>query len=135
MRVAVTSQNFRTISGHAGKSRRFLILDSDGQNGLVEVERLDLPSGMSMHEYHGDDHPLLALDLDALITQSAGRGFVERLARHGIPVHATSAQDPATAVRDLAAGRPLPAAAPHDDDHDHDHGHGQDKTRVPLRPR
>lgn len=133
MRVAVSSQNYRTITGHAGKSRRFLILESDGQNGLVEVERLDLPAGMSMHDYHGDDHPLLELDLDAVITQSAGRGFVERLARHGIRVHATSAQDPAAAVRDLAAGRPLPAAAPHD--HDHEHGHGGGKTEVSLQPR
>ena len=27
MRIAVTSQNFKTITGHAGKSRRFLIYD------------------------------------------------------------------------------------------------------------
>ena len=27
MRIGVTSQNFRTITGHAGKTRRFLIYD------------------------------------------------------------------------------------------------------------
>ena len=27
MRIAVASQNFRTVTGHAGKSRRFLVFD------------------------------------------------------------------------------------------------------------
>lgn len=117
MRIAVTSQNFRTITGHAGKTRRFLILECDGQQPAVEIDRLDLPAQMSLHDYHGDDHPLLTKALDAVITQSAGQGFVARMARHGIAVHATSATAPKTAAEELAAGRPLPAAAPHTDDH------------------
>ncbi|NEV64209.1 NifB/NifX family molybdenum-iron cluster-binding protein [Thiorhodococcus minor] len=117
MRIAVTSQNFRTITGHAGKTRRFIILECDGSQPAVEVERLDLPAQMSLHDYHGDDHPLFTKALDAVITQSAGQGFVARMARQGIAVHATSATDPTTAAQDLAAGRPLPAAAAHTDDH------------------
>lgn len=124
MRIAVTSQNFRTITGHAGKTRRFLILEADGQGEPVEVERLDLPAGLSLHDHHGDDHPLFTLGLDAILTQSAGQGFRARLARQGIAVHATSATDPMSAAADLAAGRPLPTPAPHDDDHAHGHGHG-----------
>ncbi|NEX20796.1 nitrogen fixation protein [Thiorhodococcus mannitoliphagus] len=117
MRIAVTSQNFRTITGHAGKTRRFLVLECDGQQPAVEIERLDLPTQMSLHDYHGDDHPLFTKALDAIITQSAGRGFTERLSRQGIAVHTTSATDPTSAAQDLAAGRPLPAAAPHEHDH------------------
>lgn len=117
MRIAITSQNFRTITAHAGKTRRFLILETDGREAPAEVERLDLPVGMSLHDHHGDDHPLFGLALDALITQSAGRGFIERMARYGIAVHVTSATDPARAAQDLAAGTPLPSAQP--DDHDH----------------
>ena len=129
MRIAVTSQNFRTITGHAGKTRRFLILEADGRGEPVEIERLDLPAGLSLHDHHGDDHPLFTLGLDAILTQSAGQGFRTRMARYGIAVHATSATDPMSAAADLAAGRPLPAPAPHDDDHghghEHEHGHGQ----------
>ncbi len=121
MRIAVTSQNFRTITGHAGKSRRFLILEVVDQAAPVEVERLDLPPDMSLHDYHGDDHPLFGMNLDAVLTQSAGGGFIERLSRQGIAVHATSASDPMSAASDLAAGRPLPVAAPHDHGHDHSH--------------
>ena len=131
MRIAVTSQNFRTITGHAGKTRRFLIIEADGQRDPVEVERLDLPAGQSLHDHHGDDHPLFRLGLDAILTQSAGRGFVQRMNRHGIAVHATSATDPLSAAATLAVGHPLPAPAPHED-HDHEHGHGHAKGQVQL---
>jgi len=122
MRIAVTSQNFRTITGHAGKTRRFLILEADGKGEPVEIERLDLPAGLSLHDHHGDDHPLFTRGIDAILTQSAGHGFRARMSRHGIAVYATSATDPRAAAADLAAGRPLPEPAPHDDDHGHRHG-------------
>ena len=114
MRIAVTSQNFRTITGHAGKTRRFIIYDVNGTGAPVEAERLDLPQGMSLHDYHGEDHPLFGLGLDALITQGAGEGFRKRMARFGVRVHTTSATDPLAAVSAVAMGLPLPAAAPHE---------------------
>jgi predicted Fe-Mo cluster-binding NifX family protein len=120
MRIAVTSQNFRTITGHAGKSRRFLIYEPDADGNPTEVDRLDLPMDMSLHDYHGDDHPLFELNLGAIVTQGAGHGFVQRMARHGIQVHTTSATDPLQTVTAILAGQPLPAAAPHA----HDHGEG-----------
>jgi predicted Fe-Mo cluster-binding NifX family protein len=125
MRIAVTSQNFRTITGHAGKSRRFLIYEADADGNPTEVDRLDLPMDLSLHDYHGDDHPLFELGLGAIVTQGAGHGFVQRMARHRIQVHTTSATDPLQAVTAILGGQPLPAAAPHS--HDQGHGHGEDK--------
>jgi predicted Fe-Mo cluster-binding NifX family protein len=122
MRVGVTSQNFRTITGHAGKTRRFLVYEATRGAEPREVERLDLPLEMSLHEYQGDEHPLFTLD--ALITQGHGQGFAQRLAQYGVQVIATAASDPLAAVRALAAGDPLPAALPHN----HDHGHGHDQA-------
>jgi predicted Fe-Mo cluster-binding NifX family protein len=130
MRIAVTSQNYKTITGHAGKSRRFLVFETDGSATPAEVERLDLPKEMSVHEYHGDDHPLFQLGLAALVTQGAGEGFVQRMARHGIVVHATSESDPVRAVALVAGGLPLPAALPHDHDHGHADGHGQARVQI-----
>jgi predicted Fe-Mo cluster-binding NifX family protein len=129
MRIAVTSQNFRTVTGHAGKSRRFLVYEADGAGGPREVERLDLPKDMSLHDYHGDDHPLFALGLDAIVTQGAGQGFVNRMARQGIRVHATSEGDPLAACSCLAAGLPLPDPLPHEHE-DPGHGHGAPEARV-----
>lgn len=113
MRIAVTSQNFRTITGHAGKTRRFLVLEAQKGAPPVEIDRLDLPVEMSLHAYHGEDHPLFGLGLDAILTGGAGQGFIERMARHGIRVYATSEQDPISALDNILAGRPLPAPEPH----------------------
>lgn len=111
MKIAVTSQNFRTITGHAGKSRRFLIFAPDGQGGVAESERLDLPKEMSLHEFRGLDHPLFHVQV--VITASCGEGFMRRLGAHGVQVIATSATDPAQAAAAILAGQTLPPAAPH----------------------
>jgi predicted Fe-Mo cluster-binding NifX family protein len=139
VRIAVTSQNFKTITGHAGKARRFLVYETDATGATREVDRLDLPKELSVHEYHGDDHPLFALGLQALVTQGAGHGFVQRLSRQGIAVHATGETDPLAAVALVAAGQELPEAPPHDHDHGHDHcddhthEHGSTLVQLPNR--
>jgi len=111
MKIGVTSQNFRTITGHAGKTRRFLIYEPDDQGTPIEVERLDLPREMSMHEFRGEDHPVFALEV--LITAGCGEGFVRRLGRHGVRVIATGETDPVTAVKKVLKEEPLPPPRPH----------------------
>lgn len=120
MRVAVTSQNFRTITGHAGKARRFLVYQVETGTAPREVERLDLPKEMSFHEFHGDGaHPVDGVA--AVITAGCGAGFARRLAGRGIRVAVTQLEDPLTAVQAYAEGRlaavdPEQMAPPH---HDH----------------
>ncbi|WP_295888490.1 NifB/NifX family molybdenum-iron cluster-binding protein [uncultured Thiohalocapsa sp.] len=138
MRIAVSSQNFRSITGHAGKSRRFIVYNMEPGQAPVEVDRLDLPKEMSLHEYHGDDHPLFGLGLDAVLTGSAGAGFMQRLGRRGIRVIATAETDIDRALSALAKGESLPEAPPHDHGnggghgHGHGHGHGAGGGRHPM---
>ncbi len=112
MKIAVTSQNFRTITGHAGKTRRFLIYADDGQGKAVEIDRLDLPKEMSMHEFRGTEHPIQIADV--LITTGCGEGFIRRLAQMGIQVLATGETDPQLAAQAVLDGKPLPPPAPHE---------------------
>ncbi|MCB1787764.1 MAG: nitrogen fixation protein [Gammaproteobacteria bacterium] len=112
MRIGVTSQNFRTITGHAGKTRRFLIFEPQADGTVRETGRLDLPKAMSLHEFRGDDHPLFGLDV--VVTAGCGEGFLRRLGAHGVRVVATSEPDPATAAVALASGRELPPPAAHE---------------------
>ena len=49
MNIAVTSQNFRTITGHAGKTRRFLVFTGTTEGEWLETDRLDLPKDMIWH--------------------------------------------------------------------------------------
>jgi predicted Fe-Mo cluster-binding NifX family protein len=124
MKIAVTSQNFRTISGHAGKTRRFLAYELEGLGPPRELERLDLPQEMMMHEFRGTEHPLQRFD--ALITGGAGEGFVRRLGAWGVKVAITDETDPLKAVLAYARGDLVPGvgAHAHAHHHDHDDGHG-----------
>ncbi len=112
MRIGITSQNFRTVTGHAGKTRRFLIYEKQADGSVQETDRLDMPKAMALHEFRGEEHPLF--ELDVIITASCGEGFVRRLAAHDVRVVATSEGDPAKAAEAIFLGQPLPAAAPHE---------------------
>lgn len=125
MNIAVTSQNFRTVTGHAGKARRFLIYESDAQGGLRELTRLDLPKEQCFHEWHGRDDQAHPLDIaEVVITAGCGGGFAQRMARRGIRLETTAETDPLQAVRLFLQGK-LPAAEPDNHDHDHDHDHDE----------
>ncbi len=102
MRIAVTSQNLRTVTGHAGRARRFLIFDVQPDTEPVEVARLELPKELCMHEFHDSGrHPLD--DMDVIISATFGEGFAQRMGRRGIRVAATDQDDPPAAVRSYAA--------------------------------
>jgi len=112
MNIAVTSQNFRTITGHAGKTRRFLVYTRSAEGTWSEADRIDLPKEMSMHEFKGGSHPVDAFDV--LITESCGEGFIHKMTERGVVVLTTSETDPVTAVESFAAGGVLPPAKPHE---------------------
>lgn len=121
MKLAVTSQNFRTVTGHAGKSRRFIVFETEAGSVPHELERLDLPKEMSFHEFHGDGpHPIDGIDL--LITGGCGAGFARRLAQRGIAVVVTDIQEPLEAIAAVMSGR-LAAVDPSTMGHHHHHGH------------
>lgn len=118
MRIAIASQNFRTVTGHAGKTRRFLIFEASKGGVAQEVGRLDLPKDMSIHAFHDTGpHPLD--DVDAVIAGSAGPGFVRRMAARGVMAVTTTETDPSVAARACADGTLAPAAA-----HEHSHAEG-----------
>ncbi len=97
MKVAVTSQNLRTVTAHAGKARKFIIFDVSPRAGAVEADRLELPKEMSLSAYHGEDrHPISAFD--GLVTGGCGEGFHRRMARMGVRLFVTEELSPARAA-------------------------------------
>ncbi|MFZ1414442.1 MAG: NifB/NifX family molybdenum-iron cluster-binding protein [Defluviicoccus sp.] len=122
MRLAVTSQNFRTVTPHAGRARRFLVFEAENGGEPREVDRLDLAKELAMHEWHGSGaHPLDAIDV--LIAGSFGEGFGQRMAARGIVAVRTDKADPLEAVKDYLAGKHDPAAPSCDEGHQHRHQH------------
>ena len=112
MKFAVASQNFRTITAHAGKTRRFLLFQAEAGGAPVETGRLDLPKEMAFHGFAGRSHPLDGVDV--VIAGSAGPGFVARMRERGIVAVATAETDPQAAVAAYLDGTRRTAAG-HDD--------------------
>ncbi len=110
MRIAVSSQNWTTITRHAGRSRRFLVFEADGAAPPTEEARLDLAPDQTMHETpHECPHPLD--EMVAVITAEAGAGFVRKMTARGVAVVFAEGLTPIEAAHRYAAGI-LPAVDP-----------------------
>lgn len=96
MKIAVTSQNRKTVTQHAGRCRKFYIFSiENGQ--VVSKELLELTKEQSFRESPSHlPHPLD--DIDVLITGGVGQGLMTRLNRRGIDCVVTEEEDPENAV-------------------------------------
>lgn len=122
MRIAVASQNFEDVTGHAGMARRFIVFAVEPGQPPREAKRIELPKEQTIHSADPEArHPLD--EVEVLIAGGAGGGFVARMARRGVTTVITSETDPAKAVADYLSGK-LAGAAPHDHDHDHEDAGG-----------
>jgi predicted Fe-Mo cluster-binding NifX family protein len=111
MQIAVTSQNRRTITEHAGKCRKFWIYDVD--QGRIAGKRLvELPLEQSFHASHGQLAGPLA-GINVLITASMGAGLQQRLKQNGIQPVITVEENPDSAVAALLANELLYCAPGH----------------------
>jgi len=96
MKIAVTSQDRHTVTGHAGKCRNFLVYEVDGQTVLRKT-LIELPMAQSLHESHGAaPHPLDGIGV--LISGGAGPGLIRRLNNLGIQALVTLETEPDSAV-------------------------------------
>ncbi len=121
-KVAVSSQNKRTITGHAGKCYHFYLY-TIAADGTYTKESLELEKGNSLHDVlHGStqDHPIYKADM--LLTQSIGAGAVQKLALKQVAAHNILESDPDTAIQKLIEGT-LQAVAPAEHQHNHEHHH------------
>jgi len=97
MKIAVTSQNRRTITEHAGRCRKFWVYEV--VEGEVQNKRLlELPKEQAFHDSpRSVPHPLDTVDV--LISSGMGHGLERRLRERGIEAVVTDETDPDTATR------------------------------------
>ena len=131
MQIAVTSQNRKTITEHAGKCRKFRIYDVE--KGVLTGKRLvEVSIEQSLHASAGQLAEPLA-GINTLITRGIGPGLYERLMQSGILPVLTMEEDPDAAVfamlsntlRRLPAARRIDLAC---------HGHGHFSHIARQRP-
>jgi predicted Fe-Mo cluster-binding NifX family protein len=125
MKIAVTSQNRKNITDHAGRCRKFWIFHIEN-DAVVDKQLLELPREQSFHDSSPhDDHPLD--DVDVLISGGMGQGLMKRLARKNIQCLITSEDDPASAVSLFIEGKLA-------GDRPRAHSHGTDEAQGRLAP-
>jgi len=118
MKIAVTSQNRKSITEHAGRCRKFWVFVVEN-NKIVDRALLELPKEQAFHESSPhESHPLD--DIDVLIAGGLGQGLVMRLARKGITGLVTKESDPEKAVL-LYLNGSLESEQPNQ----HHHGHNR----------
>lgn len=102
MRIALCSQNRKTLTAHAGKCRKFWIYTV--LDGIVQKrELLELPLEQSLHSTSdADAHPLDGVDV--LIAGSMGSGLQARLRARGIMPRISDLNDLNEAVAAFLAG-------------------------------
>ena len=131
-KVAITSQNKRTITKHAGECRNYLIYTIEDDK-VISKEVLELaPNETLKYTFHEDTsaNPYNKLyEMDLLLTGSIGGGAINRLAHQNVAAYVIEEKDPDTAIEKLIQGT-LQAYAPqhhhhhhHHDHHAHDHHH------------
>jgi hypothetical protein len=95
--IAVASQSGRTVTPHAGRTRRFLLFAATADGLPLEAGRLDLPKAMALQGWPpGRAHPLHAFD--AVVAASAGPGLRDRLGALGVRCVVTATEEPAAAA-------------------------------------
>lgn len=121
--IALTCQNRREITEHAGQCRNFLVYRVAG-TGIDGPELLELPREGSLHNLApGAPHALDGVDL--LISASMGDGLRHKLAQRGVRTLLTTERNPLQAVQRWMAGALPDEAVPHDHGHDHGPGRGR----------
>lgn len=108
--VAVTSQNKKTISEHAGKCRNFFIYTIDN-NTIVNKKIVEFSKEETLHNIFQNENKSILLDVDILLTRSIGNGAILKLAKQNVACYKIDETDPDIAIEKLINGT-LEAVAP-----------------------
>lgn len=110
MKIAIATQDFSEVSGHAGQTRQWLVYDlaNHRANRLLPAPlRVDLAKEQVLHIFEDNTpHPLDGIDI--VVCASAGEGFIRHMKKRGAEVLLTGESDPALAITRILAGEALP---------------------------
>ncbi|MDG6778428.1 NifB/NifX family molybdenum-iron cluster-binding protein [Thiomicrorhabdus sp. zzn3] len=101
MKIALTSPNGTTLSGHAGKCPGYLVfVIEDGK--ILPQEHVKLTRQQTLRNLEGrlsdhPDHPLYGMNV--FITQGLGEGLMRKLHKDKITIYQTEEPDPINALK------------------------------------
>lgn len=105
IKIAITSQNKTSITGHAGKCRNFWIYQIK-ENLVIGKDLIELDRTQIFSSFPDDkSHPLDTVNI--LITASIGQRLRDRLKNKGIQAIITMETTPDTAIDWIQKGIPI----------------------------
>jgi len=104
MKIAITSPNAKTISGHAGKCPGYLIYEVEDDNitkSHIKLSKEQVFKNFSGALSQNPEHPLHGINV--FITQSLGEGLSNRLDQDNIKVYTTAEENPEVIISSIIA--------------------------------
>ncbi|BCN93795.1 hypothetical protein THMIRHAM_15800 [Thiomicrorhabdus immobilis] len=103
MKIAITSPNAKTISGHAGKCPGYLIYEID-QDKNIKKSHIKLSKEQVFKNFSGalsqnPEHPLYGISV--FITQGLGERLSNRLSQDNIRIYTTTEEDPEVIIQSI----------------------------------
>ena len=103
MKVAITSENGKTICGHTGECPGFLMYKLNPDQ-TIDLQYIKLSESQMLKNMQGSisshpEHPLYGID--AFVTQSMSTWLMERLKKENINVVQTTETEPLNALNAL----------------------------------
>jgi predicted Fe-Mo cluster-binding NifX family protein len=126
VKIALASQNKKSITGHTGHCQNFWMYESNGTE-IIDKKLLELSAEHSFHNSHADaPHPLD--DVQVLICGGMGKNLQHRLEKRGIEAVITKETDVEKAVAAYLDGSLVREEAEcheheHEEGHQHRHQH------------
>lgn len=108
--VAITAQNKKTISEHAGKCRNFFLYTIEN-NEIIQKSLLEFSKEETLHNVFHEGNTSVLFDTDIILTRSIGNGAILKLAKNNVACYIIDENDPDTAIEKLISGT-LEAKAP-----------------------
>jgi len=101
IKIAVTAQNRKTISNHAGACRNYFIYTINN-DGSYERELLELAKDESLrftfHDDESDNPKNKIFEMDIVLTGGIGQGGVNKLAQRNVIAKVIQETDPDVAI-------------------------------------
>lgn len=105
--IAIATDDFATVSGHAGQATRWLLFDCREGEPLGPARRIELDRSQVFHRWEDQAaHPLDGVEV--MVARSAGEGFLRRMRKRGVDVLLTSEVRAESAIIKVLDGEALP---------------------------
>lgn len=107
MKIAIATDDFDKVAGHAGQARHWLLYDCAPGIAAPAAQRIELERRQVFHHWESDaPHPLDTVEV--IVARSAGDGFLRRMQKRGVSILLTSETAAEPALRRILAGEALP---------------------------